>query len=90
MDMDDLLRKTLEKQALRGSASGRGRGRGRGGNSNKGDKKLGGRSLHLSFLINDGLLKPGILAQTKVVIRRVLNFSSNVDHFKSPATPKIR
>ena len=62
MDMDDLLRKTLEKQALRGSISGRGgRGRGRGGNSSKSDKKLGGRSLHLSFLINDGLLKPGIV-----------------------------
>ena len=59
MDMDDLLRKTLEKQALRGSASARGRGRGRGGGANKPDKKLGGRSLHLSYLINDGLLKPG-------------------------------
>lgn len=57
--MDDLLRKTLEKQALRGSSSVRGRGRGRGGNTNKADKKLGGRSLHLSYLINDGLLYPG-------------------------------
>ena len=65
MDMDDLLRKTLEKQALRGSTGVRGRGRGRGGGGgggviNKLDKKLGGgRSLHLSYLINDGLLKPG-------------------------------
>ena len=59
MDMDDLLRKTLEKQALRGTTSARARGRGRGGNSNKLDRKLGGRSLHLSYLINDGLLKPG-------------------------------
>ena len=57
MDMDDLLRKTLEKQALRGSPGGRGgRGRGRGGL----DKKLGGRSLHLSYLIKDGLLTPGM------------------------------
>ena len=64
MDMDDLLRKTLEKQALRGNTQGRGRGRGRGGcvtNNNKAEKKIGGRSLHLSYLIKDGILTPGQL-----------------------------
>ena len=62
MDMDDLLRKTLEKQAMRGVGS-RGRGRGRGGGGSKPDKKMipGGRSLHLSYLIKEGLLNPGVL-----------------------------
>eukprot|EP00116_Pleurobrachia_bachei_P010712 sb/3470974/ len=59
MDMDDLLRKTLEKQAQRGQnppppSSNKGKSRRRS------EKKLGwGRSLHLSYLIKDKLLKPG-------------------------------
>ena len=79
MDMDDLLRKTLEKQAMRGSSHNRGRGRGRGGGGGgggggagggiKAEKKIGGRSLHLSFLINDGLLNPGRLYSLRCAMK---------------------
>ena len=71
MDFNELLKLTLEKQALdkaRGSTGGRGRGRPRGGGSSgrtqsgpSGVPKISGRGINLAMLMRDGLIQPGTL-----------------------------
>ena len=66
MDFNELLKLTLEKQALDKARGGRGRGRPRGGTGRtqsgpSGVPKISGRGINLAMLMRDGLINPGNL-----------------------------